>query len=186
VVVLLCPAAELMAWWEDANAPVGEGIRSVRVCGVNHLIRVVPLEVGAFQVHPALPAGLMVVPPAARRRLGLVVGPGPRLVHMPSEPSGSQRSLVVPLGAGRRWDSGGYEAGCRTLIRMGSGGGLGGCLEDVRRDNHGHERSTAVQLQSRDEQGKRCDQYRFSARSLDGMQGVRTNSTAVCWTAATD
>jgi hypothetical protein len=40
-------------------------------------------------------------------------------------------------------------------IRMRSGGELGGCLEDVRRDNHGHRRSAAVRLQSRYEQGKR-------------------------------
>jgi hypothetical protein len=31
----------------------------------------------------------------------------------------------------------------------------GGSLEDVRRDNHGHQRSTAVQLQSHNEQAKR-------------------------------
>ena len=44
---------------------------------------------------------------------------GPRLVHTPSEPSGSQRSPTVHRCAGRRCDPG--ETGpVQTLIRMGS------------------------------------------------------------------
>jgi hypothetical protein len=61
---------------------------------------------------------------------------------------------------------------------MRSGGELGGCLEDVRRDNHGHQRSMAVQLQSRDEQGNEDDQDRLDSRSLDGMQEVKADAEA--------
>ena len=44
--------------------------------------------------------------------------PGPRLVHTPSEPSGSQRSVAVHRST--RWQvrSWGNRPGCRTLIGM--------------------------------------------------------------------
>ena len=44
--------------------------------------------------------------------------PSQSLVHMPSEPNGTQRSPAVRLGAGSRAGSCGYQAGRRTLIRM--------------------------------------------------------------------
>jgi hypothetical protein len=46
-------------------------------------------------------------------------------------------------------------------------------LEDVPRDNDGHQRSTGVYPNLGRDQHKRRDQHRLSARSLDGMQGVR-------------
>src|SRR5213083_2861081 len=54
-----------------------------------------------------------------------------------------------------------------------SSGGLGGYSEDGPRDNHGHQRSTAVNLNSQHEQRRRRDQHGLTTRSLDGMQGVR-------------
>jgi hypothetical protein len=43
---------------------------------------------------------------------------GPRLVHIPSEPSGSQRSPAVRRPPSSQVGSCGYKAWCRTLIRM--------------------------------------------------------------------
>jgi hypothetical protein len=59
------------------------------------------------------------------------------------------------------------------LHRSSPGGDLGGCLEDGPRDNHGHQRSTAVYPNSPHDQPRQCDQHRLATWSLDGMQGVR-------------
>ena len=45
-------------------------------------------------------------------------------------------------------------------------------MEDGPRDNHGHQRSTAVYPNSPYDQPRQCDQHRLATRSLDGMQGV--------------
>jgi hypothetical protein len=62
------------------------------------------------------------------------------------------------------------------LRRSSSGGDLGGCLEDGPRDNHGHQRSTAVYPNSPHDQPRQRDQHRLATWSLDGMQGVIARS----------
>ena len=53
------------------------------------------------------------------------------------------------------------------------GGELGGCLEDVPRDNDGHQRSTTVSPSLGMTSADRSDQHRLDAWSLDGMGDVR-------------
>jgi hypothetical protein len=45
-------------------------------------------------------------------------------------------------------------------------------LEDVPGDSNGHRRSIAVHEKPEYDQRERRDQHRFTAQSLDGMQGV--------------
>jgi hypothetical protein len=71
----------------------------------------------------------------------------------PDRPSSNHPGILI--GPGLAPDTAACLLTVDFRIRMRSGGELGGCLEDVRRDNHGHRRSAAVRLQSRYEQGKR-------------------------------
>jgi hypothetical protein len=57
--------------------------------------------------------------------------PGPRLVHMPSEPSGSQRSPAVHRSPSSQVPSWGNEPGGRTLIRTRSSLGDGAPSPDL-------------------------------------------------------
>src|SRR5215217_3253873 len=62
-----------------------------------------------------------------------------------------------------------------------SSGELGGYSEDGPRDNHGHQRSTAVNPNSRQDQRRRRDQHGLTTRSLDGMQRVRAAGPWLPW-----
>jgi hypothetical protein len=48
-------------------------------------------------------------------------------------------------------------------------------VEDVPRDNNGHQRSTAVNPNLAYDQRKQRDQHRWSVQSLDGMQEITTS-----------
>jgi hypothetical protein len=85
------------------------------------------------------------------------------MLYTPHRRSYSERHLWSlhrdhhPLPACRRGSGAQRQPGrLECVIRLSrEGAEPGGCLEDVRGDNHGHQRSTAVQPRSRREQGIR-------------------------------
>jgi hypothetical protein len=115
-------------------------------------------------------------------RLHFAPGPQPfltgraiRVPHRRVDP-GTQRTTTVTSTPPTSWSSSPDQQERiprMCLIRMCSSLRPGGCLEDVPRDNDGHQRSTAVYPNFGHDQRKRRDQHRLSAQSLDGMQGVR-------------